>query len=93
MFYQLRQKMKKVKLFIIKKNYTINKNGEKIEHTLSARPCAECIKLMRYYGIKKVYYTTENDNIIALNINHIDITTEFVSDAQKLFLQDKHWIN
>ena len=84
--------MKQVKLFITKKGFKINEKGIKIENTLNARPCAECFKLMQYYGIKKVYYTTPDGSVVSINTNQIDTTNEFVSDAQRLFKEDKHWI-
>jgi len=91
-FYEIRRKMKQIKLFITKKGYKTDTLGNKIESTLLARPCAECFKLMQYYGIKKVYYTLDGGNIVSINVNKIDITEEFVSDAQKCFFNDKHWI-
>lgn len=84
--------MKQVKLFITKKGYQKDEKGNQITNTLLARPCAECFKLMLYYGIKKVYYTTKGGDIISVNTNKVDTNEEFVSDAQNLFKKEKHWI-
>ena len=84
--------MKQVKLFITKKGYKQDEKGNLIENTLNGRPCAECFKMMKYYGIKKVYYTTNDGGIKSVNTNHINTSEEFVSDAQMLFKEDKHWI-
>lgn len=84
--------MKQVRLFITKKGYQKDKKGGQTETTLYARPCAECFKLMQYYGVKKVYYTTKKEGIVSVNTNNVDTKEEFVSDAQKLFIEDRHWI-
>lgn len=84
--------MKQIKLFITKKGYQKDKNGNQLETTLYARPCAECFKLMQHYGIKKVYYTTKGGGIVNINTNNVDTSNEFISDAQRLFKDGKHWI-
>ena len=91
-FYHIRRKMKQVKIFITKKGYKKDEKGNQVETTLYARPCAECFKLMQHYGIKKVYYTTKEGDIISVNTNKVDTNEEYVSDAQRLFKEDKHWI-
>ena len=42
-------------------------NGE----LLNSRPCDDCIKVMRYFGIKRVKYST-GDPVIPFVIEHLD---------------------
>ena len=54
------KKINKLNLFVIR----INKNGD----MCNARPCYNCLNIMKLIGIKKIYYSISNDEIICENI-------------------------
>jgi hypothetical protein len=57
----LNKKNKNYDIFVIRRN----KNGT----TSNARPCNDCLNLMKENGIRKVYYSVDNNIIINENIN------------------------
>jgi hypothetical protein len=54
------KKNNKLNLVVIR----INKNGD----LCNARPCYNCLNIMKLIGIKKIYYSISNDEIICENI-------------------------
>jgi len=47
-----------------------HKNGK----LTMSKPCKNCISFMKTLGIKKIYYSNENGNIIVENIKKIKTT-------------------
>jgi deoxycytidylate deaminase len=42
-------------------------------HFTNSRPCNDCILKMRQLGIRKVFYSNENSEIICKNVNEMDL--------------------
>ena len=60
-FYQEESKKKqKLSLAVVR----INKSGD----ACNARPCYNCLKLMKLVGIKKVYYSVDLNNVVCENV-------------------------
>ena len=45
----------------------VNKMGE----TLNARPCFQCVNMMRAAGIHKIYYSVSNNILVCENVKDI----------------------
>ena len=54
-----RRKMNNISILVIRKS----KHGIK-----NSRPCIDCIKTMRVYNIKRVYYSNDDSEIVCENI-------------------------
>jgi deoxycytidylate deaminase len=67
------KKIKKINLIVIR----ITKNGK----LSNARPCINCLKMMKNIGIKKVYYTSgNNDELICENVKDmISIQVSYIN--------------
>lgn len=63
----IRKKTKKLIIYVIKSNYG------------NSKPCQHCINTLKYYGIKKLYYTDDKCTIIKDNIN--TISTDHISEG------------
>lgn len=64
--------IKKIDLFVIR----INKTGE----MCNARPCYNCLNMMKAVGIRKVYYSVSDTQIISENVkNMVSIQISSVS--------------
>lgn len=63
----IRKKTKKLIIYVTKSNYG------------NSKPCSHCIDTLKYYGIKKIYYTNDKCQIIKDNIN--TITTNHISEG------------
>ncbi len=59
-FYQANQKAQKLDLVVVR----VNKSGS----TCNARPCHNCLDMMKAVGIRKVYYSISPDEIICENV-------------------------
>lgn len=55
---------------------------------VNSKPCYDCIKAMRKCGIKKVYYSDDNGNIVMERVNRIEnrMSTGFRNLKTKNFL-------
>jgi deoxycytidylate deaminase len=42
-------------------------------HFTNSRPCNDCILKMRQLGIRKVFYSNENSEIICQNVNEMEL--------------------
>lgn len=52
-----------------------------------SKPCCMCINLMKWHGIKKVYYSDSNGCLCCLKLNNIDNETEIhASHGLKLMI-------
>jgi len=61
------EKMKKAKLFVARVSPVKSKRDRLLGHTLAeCRPCEGCSECISFYGIKKVFYTS-NDSISAFS--------------------------
>ena len=63
----IRKKTKKIIIYVTKSNYG------------NSKPCQHCINTLKYYGIKKLYYTDDKCTIIKDNIN--TISTDHISEG------------
>jgi hypothetical protein len=71
--------IKKLDLLVIR----VSKNGD----ICNARPCYNCLKLMKDIGIKKVFYSTgENETLIC---EHVRNMVSIQSSSVTRFLNDK----
>jgi deoxycytidylate deaminase len=57
----------------------VNKNDELV----NSKPCKSCIEVMRMFGIKNIYYSTETGEL--KKEKTIDIESEHMSIAHKNF--------
>jgi len=55
----------------------VNKN----DNLVNSKPCKSCIEVMRMFGIKNIYYSTETGELKKEKTN--DIETEHMSIAHK----------
>lgn len=52
-----------------------------------SKPCCMCVNLMKWHGIKKVYYSDANGNMCCLKLNQVDEEIEVhVSHGLKLMI-------
>ncbi len=56
---------KKLEIVVIR----VNKNGE----LLNSKPCNTCLYYMKLYGVKSVYYSDENGDMIKEKISQIEV--------------------
>ena len=63
----IRKKTKKIIVYVTKSNYG------------NSKPCQHCINMLKYYGLKKIYYTDDKCQIIKENIQ--TIITDHVSEG------------
>jgi deoxycytidylate deaminase len=62
-YYKTVKKQKKINLLVIR----INKHNK----ICNARPCYECLDIMKKYNINKVYYSTDNEIIECENVKYM----------------------
>jgi hypothetical protein len=74
-FYEGKIKNKKLDLVVIR----VNKSGE----TCNARPCHNCLSMMKDVGIRKVYYSTSPDELVCENVK--DMISIHSSSVSKHF--------
>lgn len=71
-FYQEGVKNQKIDLIVIR----VNKTGE----ICNARPCHNCLNMMKAVGIRKVYYSTSSSEIVCENVKDmISIQTSAIA--------------
>lgn len=71
------------------KEYNINYYGHNIliirintnKKLLNSKPCKQCVEILKKYGVKKIYYSDENQNIVMEKTNNIK--TDFITSGQK----------
>ena len=66
---------KKLEMFVIR----VNQMGDLV----NSKPCNTCIYYMQLYGIKSVYYSNEEGEIVKEKI--IDITADHLSISQNKY--------
>jgi deoxycytidylate deaminase len=80
-FYDASYKAKKVDIAVLR----VKRSGE----LANARPCRKCLKMMRDLGVKKVHYSTGNDEeILCENVN--DMFSIQDSSAARMFERAKY---
>jgi len=47
-----------------------------------SKPCANCTKMLKYYGLKKIYYSVPG-GLVVQNVNQL--TNDHLSYAQKVY--------
>ncbi len=73
---------KKIEIVVIR----VNKNGE----LLNSKPCNSCLYYMKLYGVKSVYYSDENGDIIKEKINQIEVEHNSIGHRRYLqYLENK----
>lgn len=70
---ELLKKRRKINIFVIR----INKNGD----ICNARPCNDCLNIMKCVGIRKVFYSVSKDNIICENVK--DMISIHISSVKR----------
>ena len=53
---------------------------DSLGNLLDSKPCAQCTKMLKYYGLKKIYYSIPG-GLIVENVNQL--TSDHLSVAQK----------
>ena len=66
---------KKLEMFVIR----VNQMGDLV----NSKPCNTCIYYMQLYGIKSVYYSNEDGEIVKEKLN--DITADHLSISQNKY--------
>ncbi len=66
---------KKLEMFVIR----VNQMGDLV----NSKPCNTCIYYMQLYGIKSVYYSNEEGEIVKEKLN--DITADHLSISQNKY--------
>ena len=54
---------------------------DSLGNLLDSKPCAECTKVLKHYGLKKIYYSVPGGLVVA-NIRNFE--SDHLSYAQKL---------
>lgn len=76
MFYGTNSKKPNINIIVAR----VNKCGD----IANARPCYNCLLMMKAVGIRKVYYSVGNDELICENVNnmvsiHVSATTRVIT--------------
>ena len=73
-FYEANIKNKKFNILVIR----VNKNGD----LCNSKPCMNCIKHMKKLGINKIYYSTDDNDIMCEKIKYIKSEHESLGFAK-----------
>ena len=78
-------KRSKLKIIVVRKN----KSGD----LANSKPCKMCLEFIRHAGIKTVYYSDSNGNIVKNKSNNISMDDSCISSGTKLIERiDKHYL-
>lgn len=73
---------KKLEIVVIR----VNNNGQ----LLNSKPCNTCLYYMKLFGVKTVYYSDENGDIIKEKINQIEVEHSSIAHRRYLkYLENK----
>lgn len=73
---------KKLEIFVIR----VNKNDE----LMNSKPCNTCLYYMKLFGVKSVYYSDENGDIIKEKINQIEVEHQSIGHRKYMkYLESK----
>ena len=76
------RKTKKLTIYVVRrrKNETINGWVTGI-----SRPCSHCTKIIKKYGIGKIVYMDENNNVISIRSKHY--YTKYISPGMRVLMR------
>ena len=74
MFYDLHRKTKKFDIYVIRNNIN-NKTFQ------DSKPCHECLKNIKKFGFKNIYYTLDDGKYIKMKVR--DMESGHLSRSQK----------
>ena len=52
-----------------------------------AEPCAQCLKMLYFYGFRKMYYTTNTSGVLTKKVKYSN-TTHLASQFKKFLRND-----